>query len=290
MHGGMLSKALVKANYVALVATQRYCFDMARSHTHEQPSCSAAAWDAAVDALRAGGSVPQIVKTLRLAEPERTRITSKLNALRRQLVIDPSLSLEAALSRLADIRRDELERPIVDAAESNANSIQQYINNSRPIYERRNVLANQLRDINRTINQIDRVGLGTYQRHKLVIHHDKTVSELLDLYERLATMVDNLESVYVRATAQADRGLALAGIPVKEIKHLGGTRRSDRHIYRSRDRLADPPSSEHRFTPTLRELMSNFQAAEAAIAEVRSSIETDRKALAREPGATDIYE
>ena len=198
--------------------------------------------------------------------------------------------MKGALSRLADIRRDELERPIVEAAQSNADSIQQYLDNSRPIRERQIVLADRLRDINRKINQIDRVGLGTNQRHKLVVHHDKTVSELLDLYERISTMLDIVESVYIRATAQADRGLALAGVPVKEIKQLGGTRRSDRHIYRSRDKLADSPSSEHRFTPTLRELMSNFRSAEAALAEVRTSIETDRKTLAGDPGTTDIHE
>ena len=261
---------------------------MARSHTHEQPSCSAEAWKAAVDALRAGGSVPQIVKTLRLAEPERTRITRKLNALRRQLVLDPSLSPEAALSRLADIRRDEFERPIVDAAESNADSIQEFLDRFRPVRDRQAVLADQLRDINYTINQIDRVGLGTGQRRKLVVRHDKTVSELFEVYERISILLTGVESVYIRATTQADRGLTLAGISVKETRRLGGTQRSNRHVYRSRENLADPPSSEHIFTPTLRELMPRYEAAEVAIAELRASIESDRRSLNNDPGATDV--
>lgn len=261
---------------------------MARSHTHEQPSCSAAAWDTAVDALRASGSIPQIVMTMRLAEPERTRIINKLKALRPNLVLDPSLSLQDTLSRLAEIRRDELERPIVDATESNADSIQEFLDRFRPVHDRQVVLADQLRHINYTINQIDRVGLGTGQRRKLVVRHDETVSELIEVYERICTLLNGVESVYIRATAQADRGLTLAGVSVKEARNLGGTHRSNRHIYRSREKLADPPSSEHIFTPTLRELMPRFKAAEVAIAEMRASIESDRRSLNNDPGATDV--
>lgn len=262
---------------------------MARGHSHEQPSCSAAAWDTAVDALRAAGSIPQIVKAMRLAEPEKSRIRNKLKALRPNLTLDPSLSLQDTLSRLAEIRRDELERPIVEAAASNADSIQEFLDRSRPLRDRQNVLAGQLRDINYAINQIDRVGLGTSQRRKLVVRHAEIVSELFEVYERLSTLLNRVESVYIRATAQADRGLTLAGISVKEARKLGGTNRSNRHIYRSREKLADPPSSEHLFTPTLRELMPRFRAAEAAIAELRSSIETDRRSLGNDPGATDIH-
>jgi len=225
---------------------------------------------------------------MRLAEPEKTRARIRLDNLRRQLAPSPALSAREALSRLSDLRRDELERPIVEAILANTNEIQKLFQSSAAIRARRSSLVNQLREVNRMINEIDRVGLGMSRRVALVVRHNQIVAHIFDEYESLARILDQVETVYVRSTALADRGLLLSGVSVKETLRLGGVTRSDTRVYRSREKLTDPPACEHRFTPTLRQLLPSLQAAQVAVAELRGSIEADQRRLLNVPGQTDL--
>ncbi|MBV5246933.1 hypothetical protein KUF57_25735 [Mycolicibacterium sp. PAM1] len=261
---------------------------MGSSHRHSRPAPSEALWAAAANAVQAGASNAKILTAMRLAEPEKTRARIQLDCLKRQLAPNPALSAQEALLQLTEVRREELERPIVDAVVANAEEIKRLFESSRALSDRRSVLVQELRDVNRMINEIDRVGLGTNRRAAIVVRHNQIVAGLLDLYESLSQILDEAEVVYVRNTALADRGLLLDGASVKETQSLGGVTRSDTRIYRSRQKLTDPPGCEHRFTPTLRELLPIFHAAEEAIAELRESMDADRRRLLNMPGQTDL--
>lgn len=261
---------------------------MVNGHGRQQPEASQPLWDAATTALQAGASDSEILSVMRLPEPQKSRTKVKLKNLRRQVPLNPQLSKQEALLRLADLRRDELERPIVDATVANANEIKRLFHSANEISNRRSVLKAQLRDINRMINEIDHVGLGVSRRDGLVMRHNQTVAALLNEYDCLSLILNESESVYLRGTKLADRGLMLGGLSVQDARQLGGFKRSDRHIYRSRENLSDPPASEYRFSPTLRDLLHIFDTAQTAIAELRASMDADRQRLMNMPGRTDL--
>lgn len=283
-----MSKSQFKAESELVVTQTSYGFEMAGGHGHEREVPSETVWDAALACLRAGTSIPVVLAAMRLPEPERTRMQIKLKSMRRHTDTDDALSPQETLARLADLRRDELERPVVDAAEANAREIQDLLHSCVAIRNRREFLARQLRDIKRMLNDIERMGLGTPQKSILVARQYKTVAEILDGYESLLQLLDKMETVYVRATNQAGHGLLIGGASVKEAKNLGGFNRTERQVYRSREKFSDPPACEHRFTPTLRELIPSFHAAQAAIAELRASIASDQQRLQYSPGDADL--
>lgn len=253
-----------------------------------KPDVSTACWAAALECLRAGAPTPQVVAALRVAGPARAQMAIRLKTAKTTITIDPNLSAQQQLSELREVRRAELEDPIVEAADRYARQMSALLGELRPLEAQRQTLAADLRVLNQKIRLVERAGIG--DRTRLVAQHDSLKFSLRDLSTAMLATVNRFESIHVDFTTLCDRGLLRSGHTVKSILELGGVPRGQSTVYRVHQKEKSPRPSdwEFYFSPTLLEVLPRLKAGQEALVEFRASIAADLVRLARQPGQTDI--
>jgi len=240
-----------------------------------KPDVSAACWAAALQCLRAGAPTPQIVAALRVAGPARAQMAIRLKTAKTTITVDPKLAAEQQLTELREIRRAELEDPIVEAADNYARQLSALLGELRPVEAQRRTLAADLRVLNQKIRLIERAGIG--DTNCLVAQHFSLTSRLRDLSTAVLATVNRFESIHVEFTTLCDRGLLRSGHTVKSVLELGGVPRGQSTVYRVHQNEKSPRPSdwEFQFSPTLLEVLPRLKAGQEALVEFRTSIAAD---------------
>lgn len=252
------------------------------------PDVSKECWNAAADCFRAGAPLPPVLDALYLTPEARARTTHRLRELRKAVEVDPTLSEAGKLEELKRIRCAELEEPIVHATRRIGRRIETLFGQLVTLKDRRMALAAGLRTINRNILQVTRAGIGN--RSQLIAQHDQVVAEIQDVYKRMTLILDKFPPVYVDGTYLCDRGLLRTGLSVKRVIELGGVTRSQSNVYRihRHEKPSRRAGLDFQFSPTLMELLPKLREGQETLAELRRSIDADRKTLRQKAGHTDI--
>ncbi len=246
--------------------------------------------DVAVAPLRAGASAAEFTLAAGIGSATRkaaeVRLSRLLDGAQLPTGEFPSAEREAALQKLRDASVDSFKTKLKAKLHRVVERLIDCERESHEMFRQRTLRAAELREVNRQIELAKTSHLGDGPLRRLVQEHDKIVTELRSIYQRLIVVADDGQRACKEATAIYDASLHAYGLSVSDIHKSGGTPRTERTVYRHE--AGYPDLGEEYLATVLAAMASSAERVDAAD-DLKKAIKADLATLQRGPGDTTLH-